>query len=105
MVRKQLYITEHQDQALKQHAQVLGVSEAELVRRAIDQLLLETKRHRVCQRDALMQLLDNTQRLAQKHRLPHGSRFDREVLYADREQRQHRSTQNDRRGHLSQSPR
>jgi transposase InsO family protein len=39
MIRKQLYITADQEQALKQRAGELGMSEAELVRRALDQVL------------------------------------------------------------------
>lgn len=39
MVRKQLYLTEAQDFALKNRADALGVSEAELVRRALDAAL------------------------------------------------------------------
>lgn len=40
MVRKQLYITEAQDAALKRKALESGVSEAELVRRALDSELI-----------------------------------------------------------------
>ncbi len=36
MIRKQLYITEEQEFRLKRQAQQLGVSEAELMRRALD---------------------------------------------------------------------
>jgi hypothetical protein len=36
MVRKQIYIEPTQDELLKRHAKLLGVSEAELVRRGID---------------------------------------------------------------------
>ena len=36
MTRKQLYIEERQDKALKQRAKILGISEADVVRRAID---------------------------------------------------------------------
>jgi len=37
MVRKQIYIKKHQDQLLKRLARSRGVSEAEIVRRAIEQ--------------------------------------------------------------------
>ena len=40
MVRKQLYISDEQERALKAKARELGVSEAELVRRMLDGLLL-----------------------------------------------------------------
>lgn len=36
MVRKQLYISREQDQALKRTARRLGVTEAEVMRRALD---------------------------------------------------------------------
>jgi hypothetical protein len=39
MVRKQIYIGREQDELLKQRAQELGVSEAELVRRGIEHVL------------------------------------------------------------------
>lgn len=42
MIRKQVYITEPQDRALKRQAQARGVSEAELVRQALDVLLRES---------------------------------------------------------------
>ncbi len=38
MVRKQIYIEPQQDELLKRRAKELGVSEAELIRRAIDQI-------------------------------------------------------------------
>jgi len=41
MVRKQLYISEEHERALKARARELGVSEAELVRRMLDGLLLD----------------------------------------------------------------
>ena len=41
VVRKQLYISEEHERALKARARELGVSEAELVRRMLDGLLLD----------------------------------------------------------------
>ena len=41
MIRKQLYIGESHDRALKRRARELGVSEAELVRRLLDGLAVE----------------------------------------------------------------
>jgi len=92
VVRKQLYITEGQDQALKHEAQSLGISEAELVRRAIDELLQGKTGHSVRQREALSELIGHTKCLAKNHRLPQHYLFDRETLYAEREQRQHQPT-------------
>lgn len=39
MVRKQVYIEPRQDELLKRRAKELGVTEAELIRRAIDQAM------------------------------------------------------------------
>jgi hypothetical protein len=39
MVRKQVYIEPRQDSALKERAKLLGVTEADLIRRGIDQVL------------------------------------------------------------------
>ena len=41
VVRKQFYISEEQERALKARARELGISEAELVRRMLDGLLLD----------------------------------------------------------------
>jgi hypothetical protein len=41
MIRKQLYMSEEHERALKARARELGVSEAELVRRMLDDLLLD----------------------------------------------------------------
>lgn len=38
MVRKQIYIEHQQEELLKRRAKELGITEAELVRRAIDQI-------------------------------------------------------------------
>ena len=41
MIRKQLYISDEHERALKARARELGVSEAQLVRRMLDSLLLD----------------------------------------------------------------
>ena len=89
MVRKQLYIDAKQDRALKRRAKALGVSEAELVRRALDTLLLgdtisgPLPYHEV----GLRALLEDAQASATRHRLPAGTKLDRAALYAEREGR------------------
>ena len=83
MIRKQLYITREQNHALKRQARALGVSEAELVRRALDDLVRDDPSYPVGGADAegpLADLLANTRRLANR-RLPAGYRFDRDELY------------------------
>lgn len=84
MIRKQLYITEAQNEALKHRAQALGISEAELVRRALDASLTDAASKSSSRRAELDQLLERTRDLASRHRLPSEYRFDRDELYADR---------------------
>jgi len=93
MIRKQLYISEAQNEALKRQARALGVSEAELARRALDDLLDETsgtpRRH-----EALDRLMKITRRLSAGHRLPSDYRLSRDELYDDRASRWTRSDDN-----------
>jgi hypothetical protein len=85
MVRKQLYISEEHERALKARARELGVSEAELVRRLLDGLLLDGEEGRELAgpgvAEALDDFLEEADRLAEYHRFPEGYRFDREELY------------------------
>lgn len=88
MVRKQLYISEAQDAALKDRARSSGMSEAEVVRRALDAELLdrssEEARRWVPGRTAdvakLIALWSDTGTVV-------AGRFDREELYAERVER------------------
>lgn len=90
MVRKQLYITDEQERALKRRAKEEGLSEAELTRRALDRMLHgEERRTGFRANQALQQLLDRTRRAAERHRLPDRYHFDRAALYAERERRSH----------------
>lgn len=84
MVRKQLYITEGQDEVLKDRARKLGISEAELARRALSAYLSEGAPAASRRPEALETLLERTRSLSEKHRLPSGYHFDREDLYSDR---------------------
>jgi len=88
MVRKQLYISDEQERALKARAGELGVSEAELVRRMLDGLLLGGEGGRgptgTRAAEALEGFLQEADRLAESHRFPEGYRFDRDELYDDR---------------------
>lgn len=88
MIRKQLYITEAQEETLKRQARALGVSEAELVRRALDDFLNEgSSAKHPRRRGALGRLIDRTRQLAKGHRLPSDYQFDRDELYAERTSR------------------
>lgn len=84
MVRKQLYITEGQEDVLKDRARELGISEAELVRRALGSFLSKGSSTASRRPDALETLLERTRTLSKKHRLSSSYRFDREELYARR---------------------
>ena len=88
MVRKQLYISDEHERALKARARELGVSEAELVRRMLDGLLLGREGGRgvagADAAEALEGFLGEADRLAQSHRFYRGHVFDRNDLYEDR---------------------
>jgi hypothetical protein len=86
MVRKQLYIDDWHERDLKRRAQELGVSEAELVRRALDAAFggLEKRATSYPDRPAAVE------RLRAIWRAPSSTlagRFEREWLYDDRENR------------------
>jgi hypothetical protein len=88
MVRKQLYISDEHERALKARARELGVSEAELVRRMLDRLLLDGEEGSGLSgagaAEALEGFLEEANRLAESHSFPEGYRFDREDLYEER---------------------
>lgn len=84
MIRKQLYITEAQEDALKERAHALGISEAELARRALDAFLGESSAGVSRRRKVLSRLLEHTRDLAAEHHLPSDYEFDRDELYAER---------------------
>ena len=91
MIRKQLYIGEEHDRALKRRARELGVSEAELVRRLLDGLVQEERGGgEISGPRATAALVDGffaeSDRTSEGHRFPEGYRFEREELYEDRGQ-------------------
>jgi hypothetical protein len=79
MIRKQLYLDEAQDKALKQRARESGLSEAEIVRRALDAVLFEGTARRG--QHHLASFLTRASALAEAHGAPDGYRFDRQALY------------------------
>ncbi|CAN5856898.1 hypothetical protein BH24DEI2_BH24DEI2_18810 [soil metagenome] len=85
MIRKQLYLEEAQDKALKRRAKELGVSEAEVVRRALDDALKGENRVNVAGRQALEGFLARADKLSKTHAFPEGYRFDRQALYEEDE--------------------
>ncbi len=82
MVRKQLYLTEAQDASLKRKAEEMGISEAEIVRRALDEALSEksTRRWRPGRPEALAAL----QRTWAETSSVLVEDFDRDAIYQDR---------------------
>ena len=87
MVRKQLYISDEHERALKARAKELGVSEAKLVRRMLDGFLLNREGGRrlagVGAAEALDGFLDEADRLAESHRFRARYAFARIELYED----------------------
>jgi hypothetical protein len=81
-VRKQLSVTAAQNRQLKRRSQELGVSEAEVVRRALDAALVSGEADSTAHDRLVEDLLTNTRRLAQGRRLV--GPFEREALYDDR---------------------
>ena len=83
-----MYISDEHERALKARARELGVSEAELVRRMLDGLLLDGEGGRglagAVAAGALEGFLAEADRLAESHCFPEGYRFDRDELYEDR---------------------
>lgn len=90
MVRKQLYIEEGQDRAIKRRAKTLGVSEAEVVRAALDAALAAevtpVQTPSLDKEDPLELVLAlAAEDVRQGHRLP-AERYRREELYAERDE-------------------
>lgn len=85
MIRKQLYLEEAQDRALKKRAKELGVSEAEVVRRALDDSLRGRRERHPRSERALEAFLARANEIAAAHRLPDEYHFDRDALYDEDE--------------------
>jgi hypothetical protein len=83
MIRKQLYIDPRQDAALKRKARDLGLSEAELVRRALDAALLEPRPSLIPSHSVLQALLKDAVVFSRTHRPTDGYVYNREDAYAD----------------------
>jgi predicted DNA-binding protein len=82
-VRKQVYIEAHQECALKRLAKKSGVTEAQIIRRALDQHLrdLESAERR---KSALDRMDSFTARLIEQGPVPGGRTWRREDLYERR---------------------
>ncbi len=82
MIRKQLYIDPQQDAALKRKARDLGLSEAELVRRALDAALLEPQPAITPHRSVLQALLEDAVAFSRTHKPSNDYAYNREDAYA-----------------------
>ena len=79
MIRKQLYLEASQDRALKRRAKELGVSQAELLRRALDAVLATEATPKTAQARVLADLLAEADVIASSYSF--GSyRFHRQAL-------------------------
>ena len=88
MVRKQIYITERQDEQIKGLAELYGLSESEAIRKAIDREVSGAPAQRFTPDRAAWQELqayiDERNKVVGKGQPYH---WNREELYADRENR------------------
>lgn len=83
MIRKQVYIESRQETTLKQQARALGITEAEVIRRAIDRQMTSV---RLSIRDLKAWERERafiTKRMAKGH-APGGRRWKREDVYEER---------------------
>lgn len=87
MIRKQLYISDDHERALKAKAMEARVSEAELIRGLLDRLLLGSEgssRMFPGRTQAALDFLEATDEISASHRFTEDYSFDREELYEDR---------------------
>jgi hypothetical protein len=89
MVRKQIYIPRRQEQLLKRLAKERGVSEAEVIRQALDHEAQQQPTPVRASREALEQFLAYAESLRERPEMMQGEpvRWTREELYAEREAR------------------
>jgi hypothetical protein len=85
MIRKQVYLEQRHDRMLKQRATQRGVTEAELIREALDQVEVKPVARRHVDIDAARQALAFMRSLsARRSKAPKGRTWTRESLYEDR---------------------
>jgi hypothetical protein len=86
MIRKQVYLEERHDRMLKQRANQRGVTEAELIREALDHVdARPVVRRRDVDLDAAREAIAFMRSLAAREsRAPKGRTWTRESLYEDR---------------------
>jgi hypothetical protein len=84
-VRKQLYIEERKERLLRQRAKALGVSEAEIVRAALDAALAPRKR--APRDEAIERFIAAVEADVQAGHTWRGGKFRRDEIYEERESR------------------
>ena len=88
MIRKQIYIEERQDRRLKRRAKARGVTEAEIIRDALDEVDASTggrgRRARLDPAAARKAVAFMRGLAARRSKGPAGRRWTRESLYDDR---------------------
>jgi hypothetical protein len=84
-VRKQMYIEERQERLLRQRAKALGVSEAEIVRAALDVALAPRKRTSGV--EPIERFVAGVQADVAAGRVWRGGKLRRDEIYEDRESR------------------
>ncbi len=83
MIRKQLYIDPLQDALLKRKAQELGLSEAELVRRALEIALNEKQKPINSNSSILQAVLDDARAFSRSHQPDTNYVYKRGDAYAN----------------------
>ncbi len=93
MVRKQIYIQKNQEERLKRIAETRGVSEAEIIRRALDNELKRAGYRLAYDRDAWNKLYAAMLEMDKLPPVPQKKRdWKREDLYEDRMKRYDRNS-------------
>ena len=88
MIRKQIYLQKRQDALLKRLAQARGVSEAEIIRQAIESEIAGTTLQPVTTDHSAWQELNSFLEIRQHLASDgHPYRWNREEIYAERESR------------------
>jgi hypothetical protein len=87
VIRKQIYLQDEQQRELRSIASARGISEAEVIRQAID--AQRGMRHPNASLDVsawedALKLMHSTKRGARKHRVSNRTKWNRQQLYQDR---------------------
>jgi hypothetical protein len=84
MVDKIVQISEIQEEKIKSLAESFGISEDEIIRRALDEFIRSNNfRLEPSDGSGLESFLDRAKEISKKHRLPEGYRFNRNELYGE----------------------